>query len=319
MLLPSLDEIKRAADLIAPHVPPTPQYCWPLLGERCQTEVWVKHENTTPIGSFKIRGGLTYMADLDAEHVICATRGNHGQSVAYAAAQNGINATVVAPRGNSTAKNAAMRAFGANLIEYGRDFNEAYEHTRELCANGTFHLVPSFDRKLIVGVATMGLELFNAVPNLDIVYVPVGLGSEICAVIAAREALGLHTEIVGVVADNAPAYALSFEQGKVVETDVPNTLADGVAVRLPDSEALHIMRRHVARFVRVPEANIAEAMRIYFTDTHHVIEGAGAITLAALLQEQSKAAGQRVGIIASGGNVNLDLYCRILSGSYQSG
>ncbi len=316
MQLPSLSEIENAAQLIAPHVAPTPQYSWPLLRDRCNAQVWVKHENTTPIGSFKIRGGITYLANIDTDHVICATRGNHGQSVAYAAKINGTNATVVVPHGNSVAKNAAMRAFGATLIESGKDFTEAHLHAQQLATDMGCHFVPSFHRHLVVGVATCGLELLNAVTNLDAVYVPIGLGSEICAMIAAREALGLETEIIGVVADNAPAYALSFQQGKRLTTDTADTIADGVAVREPNQEALTIIQQFVTRIVPVTEAEIAASMRIYFTDTHHVIEGAGAISLAALIKERSQMTGRCVGVIASGGNVNLDLYRRILGDKF---
>ena len=316
MQLPSLSEIENAAALIALYVSPTPQYQWPLLSERCNSEVWVKHENTTPIGSFKIRGGITYMADLDTSRVICATRGNHGQSVAYAARIFGMQATVVVPKGNSASKNASMRAFGATLIEHGRDFTEAHEYAHHLAVEQNFHFVPSFHRKLVVGVATCGLELLKRVPDLDEVYVPVGLGSEICAMIAVREALGLKTEIIGVVADKAPAYALSFEKGQVVSTESADTFADGVAVRVPDAEALSIMTQHVSRFVRVTEREIADAMRFYFTDTHHIVEGAGASSLAALIKDKSRFDSRRAGVIASGGNVNLELYCKILNGSY---
>lgn len=317
MNLPSLSEIKAAAALIAPYVSPTPQYCWPLLSERCETEVWVKHENTTPIGSFKIRGGINYLANLDSDHVICATRGNHGQSVAFAANVFGKKATVVVPKGNSAAKNASMRAFGANLVEYGRDFTEAHVYTHQQSEELNLHFVPSFDRKLVVGVATCGLEILTGIPDLDILYVPVGLGSEICAMVAVREALELDTAIVGVVADRAPAYALSFEQGRVVTTDSADTIADGVAVRVPNQQALDVMRQHVSRFVRVTETEIVDAMRIYFTDTHHVIEGAGAASLAALIKEKSEVSGKRVGVIASGGNINLDLYSSILNGTFR--
>ena len=317
MNLPSLSEIEAAAALIAPYVSPTPQYCWPLLSERCETEVWVKHENTTPIGSFKIRGGINYLSNLDSDHVICATRGNHGQSVAFAANVFGKKATVVVPKGNSAAKNASMRAFGANLVEYGRDFTEAHEYTHQQSEELNLHFVPSFDRKLVVGVATCGLEILTGIPDLDVLYVPVGLGSEICAMVAVREALGLNTAIVGVVADRAPAYALSFERGRVVTTDSADTIADGVAVRVPNQQALDVMRQHVSRFIRVTETEIVDAMRIYFTDTHHVIEGAGATSLAALIKDKSEVSGKRAGVIASGGNINLDLYSSILNGTFR--
>ena len=313
MRLPSLEEINSAASLISSYLPPTPQYQWPLLCNRSGTQVWVKHENTTPIGSFKLRGGIHYLSNTPHDRVITATRGNHGQSVAFAAGLFGKSATVVFPHGNSASKIAAMRALGAELIEYGRDFSEAHEYAHQQARQQGLHFVPSFDRKLVVGVASYALELFQAVPNLNAVYVPIGLGSEICAVIAAREALGIDVEIIGVVAENAPAYALSFEQGKVVKTDSADTLADGVAVRIPNREALEIILEYVSRIVRVSELQIASAMRHYFTDTHHVVEGAGASTLAALLKEKNLMAGKRVAIIASGGNVDLNLYMSILN------
>ncbi len=315
MQLPTLSEIENAAALIGYYVAPTPQFRWPLLCERYATEVWVKHENVTPIGSFKIRGGITYLANQKFDQVICATRGNHGQSVAYAARLFNKQATIVVPKGNSTTKNAAMRAFGGTLIEWGHDFLEAHNFAQQLAEERELHFVPSFHHQLVIGVATGGMELLTHVPDLDIIYVPIGLGSEICAMIAAREALGLSAEIVGVVADNAPAYALSFEQDKPVCTATANTFADGIAVRGVDAEALAIIRQHVMRIIRVTEREIADAMRIYFTDTHHVIEGAGAAALAGLIQEKSQLTDRRVGVIASGGNVNLDLYREILRGN----
>ena len=311
--LPSLVEINSTAAFISSFLPPTPQYQWPLLCNRSGTQVWVKHENTTPIGSFKLRGGIHYLSNIRHSRVITATRGNHGQSVAYAAGLFGKSATVVCPHGNSASKNAAMRALDAELIEYGRDFSEAHEYARQQARQQGLHFVPSFDRELVVGVASYAMELFLAVPFLNVVYVPIGLGSEICAVIAAREALGIDVEIIGVVAENAPTYALSFEQRKVVTTESADTLADGIAVRVPNRGALKIILKYVSRIVRVSELQIASAMRHFFTDTHHVVEGAGASTLAALLKEKELMAGKRVAIIASGGNVDLDLYVSILN------
>ena len=313
MHLPSLADMDAAASEIYKHLPPTPQYRWPLLCEHCGTDVWVKHENTTPIGSFKIRGGINYLRNTPHDKVIAATRGNHGQSIAYAAGLFGKKATVVAPRGNSTSKNRAMRSFGAELIEYGVDFSEAHEYAHALAADLNMHFVPSFDIKLVTGVASYALELFRSVENLDAIYVPIGLGSEICAVIAAREALKLNTQIIGVVAENAPTYALSFEKGQPISTDSADTLADGVAVRVPDEDALEVILQHAARVVTVSEQQIADAVRIYFNDTHHVIEGAGASTLAALIKEKSRMKGMRVGVIASGGNIDSVLFQGILS------
>ena len=305
-----------AASAIYEHLLPTPQYRWPLLCERCGTDVWVKHENTTPIGSFKIRGGINYLRNTPHDHVITATRGNHGQSIAYAAGLFGKKATVVAPLGNSTSKNRAMRSFGAELIEYGADFSEAHEYAHSRAAELNMHFVPSFHINLVTGVASYALELFRAIDDLDAVYVPIGLGSEICAVVAARQALGLKAEVIGVVAENAPTYARSFEQGKPVATDSADTFADGVAVRIPDEQALNIILEHVSRVVTVSEQQIADAVRNYFSDTHHVIEGAGASTLAALIKEKERMSGMRVGVIASGGNIDASLFQGILNSTF---
>lgn len=308
--------MEAAATLIYEYMQPTPQYRWPLLCERSAADVWVKHENTTPIGSFKIRGGINYLGSTSDNHVITATRGNHGQSVAYAASLFGKKATVVAPRGNSWSKNRAMRSFGAELIEHGADFDEAREYAHRQASELNLHFVPSFHEQLVTGVASYALELFGSVPDLDAVYVPVGLGSEICAVIAAREALNLKSEVIGVVAANAPCYARSFEQRKTVATDSANTFADGVAVRIPDEQALEIILEHAARIVTVSEMQIAQAVRNYFSDTHHVVEGAGAATLAALIKEKDRMSGKRVGIIASGGNIDSELFQTILGSTF---
>ncbi len=252
------------------------------------------------------------MSQIPDSHVITATRGNHGQSVAFAAQLFGKRATVIVPHNNSQSKNSSMRALGVNLSEFGRDFSEAHDYAHRQAAKLGLHFVPSFDRKLVVGVASMGMELFAAVPNLDAVYVPIGLGSEICAVIAAREALGLNTEVIGAVAANAPAYFQSFNQGRTVETESANTFADGVAVRIPNAEALDIILRDVSRVVKVSETEIECAIHHYFDDAHQLIEGAGAVTLAALLQEKSRMKGKQVAVIASGGNIDKDLFRQIL-------
>jgi threonine dehydratase len=314
----SLTELEAAAALVHQTMPPTPQYCWPLLSRRIEAELWVKHENHTPIGAFKLRGGLVYLDDLRRNRpeiggVITATRGNHGQSIAYAAALLGLSATVVVPHGNSIEKNRAMAAFGARLLEVGHDFQAAYEYAVATAERETLHLVPSFNPLLMRGVASYALELLRAVADLDTVYVPIGLGSGICGMIAAREALGLTTEIVGVVAENAPAYALSFAAKKPVSTNSADTLADGLACRVPDPAALEIILKSAARIVTVSEAEIRRAMRILFTDTHNIAEGAGAAALAAALKERDRIAGKRIAVVQSGGNIDRTLFADVLA------
>ena len=313
-----LETLEAAAAFVHRVLPPTPQYCWPLLSRRVDAEFWVKHENHTPIGAFKIRGGLIYLdavrrSEPNLRGVVTATTGNHGQSIALAATRLGIVATIVAPYGNSIEKNRAMQAFGARLVEAGHDFQAAFEHATELAQQEKLHFVPSYHPLLVRGVASYALELFRAVPDLDVVYVPIGLGSGISGVIAAREALGLRTEIVGVVAEGAPTYALSFAAGRPVATNTVDTMAGGLAVRVPDPEALDIIRRGAARIVTVSEAEICRAMRILFADTHNVAEGAGAAPLAAALQERQRLAGKRVAVILSGGNIDRPLFAEVLA------
>jgi threonine dehydratase len=298
-------DLETAAALVHATMTPTPQIAWPLLSARAGAEVWVKHENATPIGAFKIRGGLVYMDDL--------RRGNHGQSVAVAARRNGFDAVIVVPEGNSREKNAAMRAQGAELVEHGHDFQAALEHARDLAAERGLHMVPSFHDLLIRGVGTYALEFLTAAPDLDTVYVPIGLGSGICGMIAARDALGRTTEVVGVVAEAAPAYALSFRAGEPVSTNSADTMADGMACRVPVDDAVARINAGAARVVAVSDAEIEAAMRHLFTDTHQVAEGAGAAALAALLKERNKMKDRKVGIVLSGGNVDIDVYRAILS------
>jgi threonine dehydratase len=316
----SLQNVEDAAAIVYAAMPPTPQYAWPLLALRAGCEVWVKHENHTPTGAFKVRGGLVYMARLKRDRpavagVISATRGNHGQSIALSAAKAGIAATIVVPEGNSVEKNAAMRAFGAELVEAGHDFDSARETAMRLAGERGLSMIPSFHRDLVCGVATYALELFRTAPPLDAVYVPIGLGSGICGVIAVRDALGLPTRVVGVVSTEAPAYALSFAAGKVVATNSADTMADGMAVRGPDAEALKVILSGADRIVKVSDAEIALAMRAYYEDTHQLTEGAGAASLAALMQERAHMAGKRVGLVLSGGNIDRPLYLRALSGT----
>ncbi|MSP50587.1 MAG: threonine dehydratase [Alphaproteobacteria bacterium] len=315
-----LARLEDAADLIRAAVPPTPQHAWPLLSQRAGVELWVKHENHTPVGAFKIRGGLVYMADLKknapyAKGVICATRGNHGQSVAFAATRHGLEPVVVVPRGNSVEKNAAMQALGATLVEHGQDFQEAFEYAQGEAQRRGYHAMPSFHPLLVAGVGTYALELFRAVSDLDTVYVPVGLGSGICGTISARDALGLKTRIVGVVSESAPCYARSFAERHAVALP-PNptpTIADGLDCRVPNAEALEAIWKGCERIVAVSDAEIRRAMRAYYTDTHNLAEGAGAATLAALLKEGPAKAGRRVAVVLSGGNIDRDKYVAALS------
>jgi threonine dehydratase len=304
----TLDELERAAAFVRHTVPPTPQYAWPKLRQRAGCTVWVKHENHTPTGAFKVRGGLVYIDRLQratpgVAGIVSATRGNHGQSISFAAARAGLPAIIYVPRGNSPDQNSAMRAFGATVVEAGKDFDEAKHAAHRAAADGGLHFVPSFHRDLVIGVASYALELLRAVAALDTVYVSVGMGSGICGLIAARDLLGLKTDIVGVSARNAPATAQSFAAGRPVTTSSALTFADGIATREPDAQAIEIVCRGAARVVQVSDDDIAEAMRIYFDDTHHVAEGAGAASLAALLQERGRHANREVGVILSGGNI----------------
>ena len=309
----SLTELEAALSLVHESFPGTPQYAWPLLAARSGAEVWVKHENHTPIGAFKLRGGLIYAERLKRERpqvrgIVSATRGNHGQSLAWAGRRYGIPVTVVVPHGNSVEKNAAMRAFGARLIEHGDDFEMARDEAARLAASEGLEFAPSFAPDLVKGVATYSLELFRAAPALDALYVPIGLGSGICGAILARDLLGLRTEIVGVQSSGAPAYARSFQEGRVVALNRAETHADGVAVRQPDHDAFAIIRAGAARVVTVTDDAIADAIRAYWTDTHNLVEGAGAAPLAALLAESERMAGKRVGLVISGGNIDLALF-----------
>jgi len=316
--LDNLDTLGEAAALVHQVMPPTPQYCWPLLARRVGTELWVKHENHTPIGAFKLRGGLVYLDHVRrsepwARGVVTATRGNHGQSIAFAAQRLGLAATIVVPHGNSVEKNRAMAAFGARLIEEGHDFQAAYEYAAGLAERENLHLVRTYNPLVVRGVASYALELFGAVADLDIIYVPIGQGSGISGVIAARDALGLKTEIVGVAAAEAPCYALSFKAGMPVSTNSADTIADGLAVRVPDAAAVEVIRRGAADVVTVTEAELRSAMRAMFTGTHNIAEGAGAAGLAAALQQRSRLAGKRVAVILSGGNIDRRLFAQVLA------
>ncbi len=308
-----LRQLEHAHEIVGSAVPPTPAHAWPLLAQRLGTDVVVKHENHTPTGAFKVRGGLVYADRLKRElpHIaglISATTGNHGQSLAFAGRRYGVPVTIYAPHGNSVEKNRAMRAFGADLVEHGNDYQSAREEAERRAERDGLEFVPSFHPDLVLGVATYALELFRKADDLDVLYVPIGLGSGISGCILARDLLGPKTEIVGVQSTEAPSYALSFAAGTVVSTNSSNTLADGVATRVPDADALAIIRKGASRIVQVTDDEIASAMRAYWTDTHNLAEGAGAAPLAAALQEKNKLQGKRVGLVLSGGNIDFDRF-----------
>lgn len=315
----SVEQLQAAARLVRSQVPPTPQHHWPTLSQRLDAEVWLKHENHAPTGAFKVRGAITLMDWLRRTHpdtpgICTATRGNHGQAQARAARAAGLQAKVIVPRGNSVEKNAAMRAFGAELVEHGADFDEARVEALRLAEAEGLFFVPPFHAELVRGVATYALELFTALPDLDRLYVPIGCGSGICGCILARDALGLDTQIVGVVSENAPTAKLSTEAGRLVETNSAHTFADGVAVRVPVQEALDIYGPGAERIIAVSDTEIAEAIRILYRDTHNPAEGAGAAALAALIKESDLNRGGRVAAVLSGGNIDADWYLKVLSG-----
>jgi len=319
-LLPSIEEIRAAAEHVYRLMKPTPQYRWPLLCERVGTEVWVKHENQTFTGSFKARTAIVYVEELlkrepGTRGLITATRGNHGQSVALAAQRKGLPCLILVPHGNSVEKNAAMRAQGAQLVEFGEDYQAAREEAARLGAENGYHFVPPYHRNIALGVATYWLELFTSLADIDVAYVPIGMGSGASAGAAVRNGLGLKTKLVGVVSALAPCYALSFEQKKCVEAPAQTKVADGMSCRKADEEALRILLENLDHVVRVTDEEVCAAMRYFFSDTHNVVEGAGAAPLAAALQEAEQLRGKRVALIATGSNVDRDLFARILAGA----
>jgi threonine dehydratase len=315
----SLSELEGVIPLVQASVPPTPQYAWPLLKTHIGVDVVVKHENHTPIGSFKVRGGLVYFDRLkrarpQVQGIVTATRGNHGQSLAFAGARAGVAVTIVVPHGNSIEKNSAMRSLGAELIEHGRDFDEAREHAVRIAAERGLEFAPSFHRDFVMGVATYAYELFTMADNLHTVYVPIGLGSGICGVIGVRDVLGLKARVVGVVAERANTYARSLREGRAEPTSSALTFADGMAVRVPDTEALAFIQRGVDRIVEVSDDEIAEAIRILFSSTHNCAEGAGAAALAALRQERERLQHKRTAVILSGQNIDREWMQTVLAG-----
>ncbi|HXB67984.1 MAG TPA: threonine dehydratase [Candidatus Acidoferrales bacterium] len=326
--LPTNEQIQQACRIVYEAMQPTAQYSWPLLNERVGTEVWIKHENHGPVGAFKIRGGLVYFRHLREQGrleqnqpagVIAATRGNHGQAVGFAARREGIPATVCVPFGNSASKNRAMRSLGVTLVEHGQDFEEARQEARRRAAVEGLHYVPSFHQWLVAGNSTYSYELFQAVDGIDVAYVPIGLGSGICGMCAARQALGRNTEIVGVVSAHAAAYYESFAQRRPVSRPADTKIADGMAVPVPDPDALELIWRHVARVVMVTDSEVEAAMRAIFDDTSNVAEGAGAAGVAAILKEKDRLRGKRVATVISGGNVDRQVVARVLGQSLAGG
>ncbi len=323
MTLPTPAQIQEAQSVVYRYMPATPQYTWPLINQRLGTEAWIKHENFTPVGAFKVRGALVYVQWLKDTHpgvagVIAATRGNHGLGVAMAARLLGLKAFIVVPHGNSKEKNRATLAQGAELIEHGHDFQASLEYARRLAAERGLAMVDSFHERLVMGTATYAMEFLQTAPHLDRIYVPIGLGSSICGVSAARNALGLDTEIIGVVSSASPSYALSFAQRKIVEAPAETQIADGLACRKPAPQAMEVIWENVARIVQVSDGEIAEAIRAYYQDTHNIVEGAGAAPLAAAIQDMHLNKQKRIGLVLTGANVDMDVYEKVLSGAFEA-
>ncbi|KZK91064.1 L-threonine dehydratase catabolic TdcB [Pseudovibrio sp. Ad5] len=323
MPLFSLEDLEAAHTTVKQFVPETPCYAWPLLKERSGVDVFVKHENHTPTGSFKARGGFTYVDALmksaqKPTGLVTATRGNHGQSVALGASRNGVPSYIVVPEGNSLEKNAAMRAFGANVIVAGKDFDESRVVAQQLQEKHGYHMVPPFHENIVKGVSTYALELYRAISDLDVVYVPIGMGSGICSLITVRDLLGLKTKIIGVTAENAAAFALSFKAGKAIQTDTANTFADGMACRDPQAQPLEIILKGAEDVVSVSEAQIAEAMAAYYKDTHNLAEGAGAAPLAGLMANKHNLQSKRAGVILTGGNIDLTTFLSVMNTHLQA-
>lgn len=315
----TIRDLEQATTVVRSLMPATPAHTWPLLSRRAGLQVVVKHENHTPTGSFKARGGLVYIEALRSagnipKGLVTATRGNHGQSVAIGACRCGIPALIVVPEGNSAEKNAAMEAFGGELVISGKDFDESRVVAAQIERDRGYHFIPSFHSKLVLGVATYAYELFTSHGDLDVVYVPIGMGSGICGLISVRDLLGLKTEIVGVVAEKAPAFALSFEAGRPITTETAQTFADGMACRQPPPESLKMVLEGAARVIRVSEDDIASAIRYLYTDTHNLAEGAGAASLAALLTDPHKDRYKKAAVVLCGGNIDMKTFAQVIGG-----
>ncbi len=312
------EAFEQARDIVYGAMQPTLQHAWPLLAAELGIEVWVKHENHTALGAFKVRGGLVHMRrrveNGQTNGVITASTGNHGQSIPFAAKREGVPAVVVVPENNSKEKNASMRALGAELIETGHDFTASKAAAERLAEERGLDMVASFQDDLVQGVSTYAQELFQAAGELDAVYVPIGLGSGICGTMAARDLMGLKTKVIGVVPQRANAYRLSFDAGQLVATNAADSFAEGMAVREPHPAAVEAINQGADHVVEVAEDVIADAMRLLFKSTHNIAEGAGAGALAALMMEQEAMRGKRVGVILSGGNIDAERFAKVLAG-----
>lgn len=322
MEFPSFEDALRARELVMQHLRRTPTWSYPALSRELGCELFIKHENHQPIGAFKVRGGISLMASLsDLERgrgVVAATRGNHGLSLAYAARLFGTRAVIVVPHGNNPEKNEAMRALGAELVEYGRDFDEACQQAERLVASQGLRYIHSAEEPaMLAGVASLGIELFEDVPDLDYVFVPVGLGSGICGICLARGVLSPRTQVVGVQAERAPSIYLSWKQKRLVTTESADTFADGLATRVPAELTLEVIQRDVADFVAVGEGAIAWAIRDLLRYTHNLAEGAGAAPLAAIRERRDWVRGKRVAMIMSGGNIDTATLKRVLDGEIE--
>jgi threonine dehydratase len=317
-VLPTYSDVLRARALLARVLPRTPTFSYPALSTELGCEFFVKHENHQPVGAFKVRGGVNLISALPEEEkrrgVITATRGNHGLSIAYAARLFGVRAVIVVPHGNNPEKNEAIRSYGAELIEHGKDFDEAREYVEEVVAvEGLRYIHSANEALMIAGVGTYALELFEDVPDLDSVLVPVGLGSGISGTCLVRAEVSPETRVIGVQAERAPSVYLSWKEKRRVVTESADTFADGLATRVPAAMTLELIQRHVDDFVTVSEEALARAVRDLLRYTHNLAEGAGAAPLAAARSLGAKLRGQRVAMILTGGNIDSATLQRLLA------
>jgi threonine dehydratase len=313
---PTCEDILAAAPVVHRYVKPTPLYEWPALSQLLGCRLFLKHENHTPTTAFKVRGGIYLVSRLPAEQkrrgIIGCTTGNHGQSLAYACRLFGVRCVLVVPARANPDKLAAMRALGAELIEHGQDFDDARAHCETLCEREGLRYVHSANEPdLIAGVGTYALEIFDDLPEPDVILVPVGLGSGICgtALTAARRRPA--TRIIGIQSELAPAVTRSWREGKPIETASPTTFAEGMATRVPADLTLAIMRRHVHDMVLVSDEELREAIRLLLRVTHNLAEGAGAASTAAAWKLRDKLVGKTVVAVLSGGNLDLRELARI--------
>ncbi len=319
MEAPTYADLLAAAPVVHQYLRPTPLYEWPALSQMLGCRYYLKHENHTPTTAFKVRGGIYLVSRLSAEQkrrgIIGCTTGNQGQSLAYACRLFGVRCVLVVPAANNPDKVAAMRALGAELIEHGRDYDEARVYCEEIRHREGLRYVHSANEPdLIAGVGSYGLEIFDELPAPDVVLVPVGLGSGICGTALAASGRSPRTRVIGVQSELAPAVTLSWRQGRPVETNTPRTFAEGMATRVPADLTLEIMRRHVADMVLVGEEELREAIRLLLRVTHNLAEGAGAAATAAAFRMREGLAGKMVVGILSGGNLDLRELGRILAG-----